>query len=84
MKNYERRATGQFPYFKLATFDPISLTYRDGKVAYPTKAGAISAAAKPGKYRVSEVNLSGRIDFEPFEITLPHSRTARPVSPVAV
>ena len=53
-------------YFKLATFCPISLTFRDGKVAYASEAAAMAAAKKPGKYRVSCVTASGRNDLQPF------------------
>lgn len=71
MKTYERRATNRYPYYKLATWDARSMTFRDGKVAHATKADACAAAAKPGRYRVSEVTLSGRIDFAPFDVAEP-------------
>lgn len=71
MKQYERRAERRYPYFKLAQWDDRSMTFRDGKIAFDTKADACAAAKKPGKYRVSEVTISGRIDFAPFVIAEP-------------
>jgi hypothetical protein len=66
MKQYQRRQANAYPYFKLATFDERSFTFRDGKVAYQTDHEAIEAAKKPGKYRLSIVTENGRSDFEPF------------------
>lgn len=66
MKQHERRQSNAYPYFKLATFDERSFTFRDGKVAYPTDSDAIQAAKKPGKYRLSVVTENGRNDLEPF------------------
>ena len=60
MKHHERRTSGGFPYFKLATFDPISLCFRDGKQAYDSMEQAYAAAKKPGKYRISMVHEGGR------------------------
>lgn len=61
----ERAAAG---YFKLATFCPRSFTWRDGKTAYPTEDNAIAAASKPGQYRISRVDASGRHDLTPFSV----------------
>jgi hypothetical protein len=66
MKMHERRESLAFPYFKLAVWDPRSFTWKDGKVAFASHADAIRAARKPGRYRISEVGESGRIDMEPF------------------
>lgn len=70
MKPYERRAQGAYPYYKLATWDAISYTWRDGKRALAT-AGEAHAEAKragPGRYRISTVTDSGRVDGEPFTV----------------
>lgn len=53
-------------YFKLATFCPISMTWKDGKKAFSTEAEAMAAAKKTGKYRISHVQQNGRTDKEPF------------------
>lgn len=66
MKHYERRTANAFPYFKLATFDERSFTYRDGKVAYQSEQEAQNAAKGKGKFRVSVVTENGRTDCEPF------------------
>jgi hypothetical protein len=68
VKQYQRRETQQFPYFKLATFDPISFCFRDGKVAFKTETDARNAATRPGKYRVSVVTESGRTDLDGFDV----------------
>lgn len=69
MKPYERREAGQSIYYKLATWDNISMTFRDGKVAYDTAEDALAAAKKPGRYRISAVLPSGRDDLVPFNVT---------------
>lgn len=55
-----------YPYFKLAKWDERSLTFRDGKMQYPTEAAAVAAARKPGRYRVSRVDRTGRTDLDEF------------------
>ncbi len=67
MKPSQRRAANQYPYFKLATWDGISMTFRDGRKAYATERDAQSAA-KTGKNRVSVVKETGREDLEPFMV----------------
>lgn len=67
-RGFERRAAGTATYYKLATWDARSFTFKDGKVAFETRAEAGWAATKPGRYRISEVSDSGRTDFEPFDI----------------
>lgn len=68
MRNHERRNTeGGYPYWKLATWEPRSFTFKDGKRAYPTEAEARNAASKPGRYRLSRVEETGRTDLEPFD-----------------
>lgn len=67
MRPHERTATGSYPYFKLAAWDDRSFTWKDGKVALPTEADAVNAAKKPGRYRVSRVEASGRVDLAPFD-----------------
>lgn len=56
-------------YYKLATYCPRTLTFKDGKRAYPTEAAAKAAATATGTYRVSEVPPDGkRRDLAPFEV----------------
>lgn len=69
MKMHERRANESFPYFKLATWNTVSFTFRDGRVAYGSEQEARSAARKPGRYRISQVNEDGsRRDGEQFDV----------------
>lgn len=67
MKPYQRRKGERYPYYKLATWDPISLTWRDGKKAYTAIADAIKGLP-PGKYRMSIVGSEKRTDFAPFTV----------------
>jgi len=67
MKHYQRRQTESYPYFKLACWDSLSCTWRDGRVAFESQPEA-AAAKKPGRYRLSEITDGGRRDLEPFEI----------------
>jgi hypothetical protein len=67
MKHNKRRASGGFPYFKLATFDSISMCFRDGRQAYTSIEQAYNAAKKPGRYRISIVDECGRQDLSEFE-----------------
>jgi hypothetical protein len=55
-------------YYKLATFCPISMTWKDGKKAFPSESDAIKSARKPGRYRISIVDEKGRHDLAPFEV----------------
>ncbi len=66
MKNHARRATGNYPYFKLAIWDSVSCTWRDGRKAFPSTIAAMNTAVKPGRYRLSKVTDTGREDLEPF------------------
>jgi hypothetical protein len=66
MKTCERRATRNYPYFKLAAWDARSFTWKDGKVQFATEGEAEASARKPGRYRASRVEESGRIDLDPF------------------
>lgn len=66
MKHHQRRAVGGFPYFKLATFDPISMCFRDGSQAFESAEKAYAAAKKPGRYRLSIVDSNGRRDLSEF------------------
>lgn len=71
MKPHERRACGAVTYYKLATYAPNVMTFRDGKRQYETLAAALAAAmaAGPGRYRVSRVDDTGRRDMPPFTVT---------------
>lgn len=55
-------------YCKLATFCPISMTWKDGKKAFTSEAEAVKSARKPGRYRVSIVDENGRHDQVPFDV----------------
>jgi hypothetical protein len=69
MKPYQRRATGKYPYYKLATFDNRAMCFRDGKHAFATESEAkIETIQNPGKYRISIITETGRKDMPPFEI----------------
>jgi hypothetical protein len=70
MKPYERRKAQAYPYYKLAAWDAVSVCWRDGKPAFPTLRDARASATAPGRYRISQVNESGREDLEPFEINI--------------
>lgn len=67
MKAHERRSADAFPYFKLAAWDERSFTWKDGKVAFPSEGEARGAATRAGRYRLSRVEASGRVDLEPFD-----------------
>ncbi len=69
MRPYQRRQEGAYPYYKLAVWDETSLTFRDGRLVFPTEHRAVCAALKPGKYRISEVTDAGRRDLTPFMVT---------------
>jgi hypothetical protein len=71
MAPHARRAAGAYPYFKLAAWDAVSVCWRDGKPAYESQAAALAAARKPGRYRLSRVTESGRVDLEPFIVPDP-------------
>lgn len=77
MKKYQRREAGFYPYFKLATWDARSFTFRDGKQSFPDETSAKEQAAnlrKQGclgpntKCRVSKVTADDRVDLEPFNV----------------
>lgn len=68
MRPFERRAAKAYPYYKLAVWNPIRLTWDDGKRAYESEAAARATARKPGRYRISEVTERERFDLEPFEV----------------
>lgn len=70
MKPHERRQRGLYPYYKLAVWDPVSQTWRDGKTTYQSADAATQAAWRPGRYRVSAVlEDGGRDDLAPFTIS---------------
>ena len=70
MKPYQRRQQAAYPYYKVATWDACSCTWRDGRTAYPTRDAAIGSlpCGVPAKYRLSEVTEHGRTDLAPFEV----------------
>lgn len=67
MRSFERRANLAFPYYKLATWCPISMTWKDGKKAFPN-VDAAKSSLPSGRYRISEVTDRGRTDMPPFEV----------------
>jgi hypothetical protein len=66
MKPHARRNTAAFPYFKLATFDPRYMCFRDGRRCFDTVESAEASARTPGRYRVSAVTEDGRFDLHEF------------------
>jgi len=70
MKPHERRATGNYPYYKLAVWVPRLLVFRDGSLAYNTATAAQREAERfgTGRYRISVVTADGRRDLEPFDV----------------
>lgn len=68
MKKYLRRAAQAYPYYKLAMWDTRSVTFRDGKTAFSSRASARQAITSPGRYRISEVDEAGRHDDPPFDV----------------
>jgi hypothetical protein len=68
MKPFERRAAAAYPYYKLAVWDARNLTWMDGREAFPSEADAVAAAKAPGRYRVSRVTATGRMDLPPFSV----------------
>jgi hypothetical protein len=68
MRHHQRRETGNFPYYKLATFDARIMCFRDGKKAFPTIEAAEKSIAAPGRYRLSVVTSDGRSDLPAFEM----------------
>jgi hypothetical protein len=70
MRGFERRESGSYPYFKLATWDDRSMTYRAGKVTFPTDGEAKRAAVRPGRYRIESFEESTSSTGEPFTITI--------------
>jgi hypothetical protein len=68
MKPYERRATGSYPYFKLATWDERTMVWKAGKTVQETEAECVSLASKPGRYRISRFEESGPVNLEPFTV----------------
>jgi hypothetical protein len=67
MRHFERRLAAAFPYFKLAKWDAVSFTWRDGRQTFETQAAAEAAADRPGRYRISAVDETGRHDLAPFD-----------------
>ncbi len=68
MKAHELRAAGVAEYFKLAVWNDRLCTWRDGSKQFPSEAEAMAAAKGRGRYRMSRVTESGRVDLEPFSI----------------
>jgi hypothetical protein len=68
MKPHARRESNNYPYYKLATWDTRSMTFRDGRQAFVTKFDAVQSCPGPGRYRVSVVTADGRRDLEPFDV----------------
>lgn len=58
-------------YYKLAKWDDRSFCFKDGKVGFGTEGDARKAAVAGGRYRISTVTESGRIDGDSFEVVGP-------------
>ena len=67
-RGFERREDGTAIYFKVATWDARSFTFKAGFKTFPTKEEAMATAVKPGRYRLSEVRPDGKTDSDPFEV----------------
>lgn len=68
LRPHERRATGATTYYRLATWQPRSFTFRDNAHPYETPEAARAAARKPGRYLISEVSPEGVEVYEDFEV----------------
>lgn len=68
MKAYERREVNAYPYFKLATWDTRSFTWKAGKATAKTEDAARAMAGNPGRYRVERFEESASCGLEPFEV----------------
>lgn len=69
MRQFERRAAGAYPYYKLAVWNPVTFSWQDGRRAHDSEQAATADARKPGRYRISAVHEEGRrIDGQPFEV----------------
>ena len=67
MKGHQRRAIGVPDFWKLASWDSMNSCWRDGKRQYDTRELALTAAVKPGRYRLSFIQDNmPRKDFEEF------------------
>lgn len=68
MRPFERRESQAYPYFKLATWDARNATWKDGKSVQETEPACKATARKPGRYRISRIDESGRTDLAPFAV----------------
>jgi hypothetical protein len=68
VKRYERRETGAYPYFKLATWDGRVMAWRAGRATTPTREAAEAMAHTPGRYRVEQFDECGGSIGDPFEV----------------
>jgi len=68
-KPHERRAVGAYPYYRVATYSPVSLTFKDNAKPYDTAEEAkASVAHRPGVYRLSTIHEDGTITGENFSV----------------
>ncbi len=68
MKAYERRATGQETYYKLATWDERNACWKAGRIQYESEAAARGDARARGRYRISKIDRDGKTELEPFMV----------------
>lgn len=68
MLAFERRASGGYPYYRLATYCPRNACWNDGKRVYNSLADVLAAAKTPGRYRISRITEAARVDLEPFNV----------------
>lgn len=68
-KPHERRASGAYPYYRVAQYNLVSLTFKDNAKPYDTAAEAkASVAHRPGTYRLSTIHADGTITGEEFTV----------------
>jgi hypothetical protein len=68
MRPFERRAALAYPYFKLSVWDVRIACWKVLPKAYPSEGEARKQARKPGRYRLSQLEESGKTELEPFEV----------------
>lgn len=69
MRPFERRVSGAYPYFKVATWDARNVVWKAGKATFASEADAArSVAGRPGRYRVTRVEEAGKVELEAFAV----------------
>lgn len=68
MKPYERRQAAAYPAFRLAVWSDISFTYMENRKLHESVDAAKLAAKKPGKYRLTKVDIGSQEVLEDFTV----------------